>query len=97
MCFGSARFIFAVCFLSAVQTSSDMSAVSVSFIEALKAYEVSGCGFNPNERANNFKTGPLRGQSDVYLQRLLLVLSSRAAPNLERTQTNTRSFQGLLF
>lgn len=76
VCFGSARFIFAVCFLSAVQTSSDILAVSVSFIEALKAYEVSGCGFNPNERTNNFKTGPLRGQNDVYLQCLLMVLPS---------------------
>lgn len=29
----------------------------VSFIEALNAFEVSGCGFDPNEWSSNFKTG----------------------------------------
>lgn len=64
LCTWLGSFHFAVCFLSSVQTSSDIFAVSMSFIEALNAYEVSGCGFNPNKRSYNFKIGPFRGQND---------------------------------
>jgi hypothetical protein len=56
-----------VCFLSAVQTSSDIFVVSMSFIEALNAYEVSGCGFNPNKQSYDFKMGLSEVRTIVYV------------------------------
>lgn len=41
--------------------------VSVSCVEALNEYEVSGCGFDPNERSNNFKTGFVQRSERLFI------------------------------